>query len=91
MLQLFILYVCEFSSSPDLEEDALIHRELVWAWSWSTMQRVIFNEPLTIVSIRGLPMLLRSQCARQMCSEATLEYVAQAVETLAGIVKEAAA
>ena len=69
----------------------LVERELMWSWGWSIMQRVLFNEPLMIISVRGLPMLLRAQCARQLCSEALLEYVAQAVETGAGIAKEAIA
>ena len=61
------------------------------ARAFSCRRRVVFNEPLTIVSIRGLPMVLRSQCARQLCSEGMLDYVAQAVETFAGVAKEAVA
>lgn len=93
MLQLFLLYVCEFASTEGSSESSqvLVERELMWSWGWSIMQRVLFNEPLMIISVRGLPMLLRAQCARQLCSEALLEYVAQAVETGAGIAKEAIA
>ena len=89
MLQIFLFYTCEFATSPEIEDHGLIERELMFAWSWSILQRIIFNEPLTIVSARALPMLLQSNICRACCSETLLDLIAQAVETVAGIVKEA--
>ena len=43
-------------------------------------QRIVFNEPLVILSAKGLPMLLRSRVCSCLFSEACVEYLAQGIE-----------
>ena len=47
--------------------------------------QVIFNDPLVIVTARGLPMLLRSKVCTCLCSEGCIEYAGQAIEAAGAI------
>ena len=60
----------------------------VLAWAWSILQRIFFNEPLVIVSSKGLPMLLRSRACACLFSETCVEYLAQSIEALGSISRE---
>ena len=89
MLVLFLMYVCEFNARGGTAADHyLMHRELVLAWTWSVLQRVIFNEPLVILCAKGLPMLLRSRVCGCLFSETCVEYLAQIIEAGGAITRE---
>ena len=88
LCQIFLIYACEFSTLPGVEDTPLLQRELMFAWAWSVVQRVILNEPLVILSSRGLPMLLRSSFCSCFCTESCIDYIGQAVEAGVGMIKE---
>ena len=88
LLQTFLFYACDFAvGAEDQEGGYLAHRELLLSWTWSIAQRVIFNEPLVIVSARGLPMLLRSRACACLLNEACVEYLAQGIEAFGEVVR----
>ena len=87
LIQAFLLYACQFASLG-LEDVPLLHRELLFGWLWSIGQKVLFNDPLVIITSRGLPMLLRSKMCACLCSEGCIEYIGQAVEAMGAIAKE---
>ena len=88
LLQTFLLYVCEFNARGIAAENYLMHRELILSWTWSVLQRILFNEPLVILSSKGLPMLLRSRTCGWLFSETCIEYLAQGIETMGSLTRE---
>ena len=89
LLQIFLVYVCDFSArSGAPSQNQMMHRELVLAWTWSILQRIFFNEPLVILTSKGLPMLLRSRACSWLFSETCVEYLAQSIEALGSISRE---
>jgi hypothetical protein len=88
LLQIFLMYACEFATLPGVEDTHLIQRELMFGWAWSILQRLVLNEPLIIVGSRGLPLMLHSSICACLCTEAIVEYISQAVEASASVVKE---
>ena len=89
LLQLFLLYVCELDAKAKTAADRLlVHRELILSWTWSVLQRVFLNEPLVILSSKGLPMLLRSRTCACLFSETCVEYLAQGIEAIGSITRE---
>ena len=87
LLQIFMMYACEYSTLPDAPSP-LVQRELMFTWLWSVLQRILMNEPLVILSARGLPMLLRSKLCACLCSEACVDYMGHFVEAAAQLAKE---
>ena len=81
LLQTFLLYVCEFNARGVQSENYLMHRELILAWGWSVLQRMFLNEPLVILTSKGLPMLLKSKVCSCLVSETCVEYLSQGIET----------
>ena len=90
LLELFLLYSCELATRSDEQDAALLQRELLFAWLWSVLQRILFNEPLVILLVRCLPLLMHSRLCSGLCSEGCVEYVAMAMETAALALKELA-
>ena len=88
LCEIFLIYACEFSTLPGVEDTPLLQRELMFAWALSVAQRVILNEPLVILSSRGLPMLLRSSFCSCFFSESCVGYIGEAVEAGVGMIKE---
>ena len=88
LLQLFLIYACEFATLPGVDDTHLIQRELLFAWLWSVVQRIILNEPLLIITSRGLPILLQSSLCACLCSEAMVEYASHFIEAFAAMLKE---
>lgn len=86
---LYVLYMCEFWSLQ-LPDNPMLMREVLFAWMWSVGQKVAFNDPLVILSARGLPMLLRSKLCACCCSEACVEYVGHGIEAGGSVLKELA-
>jgi len=58
------------------------------AWTWSIIQRIVFNEPLVIVSMKGIPMLLRSRACACLFSEACVEYAGIIIEAVGVCLQE---
>ena len=88
LLQVFFIYVCEFSVNTSVTNAQLAHNELMLAWTWSIIQRIVFNEPLVIVSMKGIPMLLRSRACACLFSEACVEYAGIIIEAVGVCLQE---
>jgi len=84
LLQIFLMYACEVQAN---NMGGAIN-DLLYTWLWSIGQKVVFNEPLIILSARGLPMILRSRICSRLCSEASVEYMGQGVEAGGLVVRE---
>ena len=88
MLQIFLVYACDFATLPGVADTPMIQRELLWAWGLSVLQRILFNEPLLIIISRGLPMLLKSSFCSYVCGDACVDSISQTVEATMSVAKE---
>ena len=74
-----VLYGCEFVAHTHA---SIIEAELLWSWLWSMFQRWALTEPLLILTVRVMPLLLKSKACLACCNENVVKCVELVVETV---------